>query len=209
MRSFAIASWFFAATTVSLAISSNDAVTVTVTACAAETAATVLTSTASYTSTVAPTETISNPIIGATLGPVANPLCDTSNLGNIRLKKNFTLHYGSNDPTTPDTNAEISMQFKFPSVLLEEIDAVKTVVCSDSGVVVTFADLAAYKMSFTKWPATGEFIFITNHLGNCDEEFERGLFLVESVTFDENLLTVTATAEKSDFETVAGMWNPE
>jgi hypothetical protein len=94
---------------------------------------------------------------------------------------------------------------KYPSVLLEDILSVQSVVCSDAGIVVTFNDAAGYEKSITEWPASGDFILFTNHLGNCDAEFDRGLFLVGGLTFDEAMLTITATAEKSDFQSLAGM----
>jgi hypothetical protein len=147
---------------------------------------------------------ISNSGGNVTLGPVSNPGCDPSDLNNIVPKSNLTLFYGSNDTSTPDSNAQISLQMKVPSVLLEEILSVHSVVCSDTGVVVTFDDLAGYEKSMSEWPTSGDFILFTNHLGNCDTEFERGLFLVDGLTFDETTLTVVATAEKSDFQSTAG-----
>jgi hypothetical protein len=140
------------------------------------------------------------------LGPVSNPSCNPSDLKNIVPKSNLTLHYGSNDTSTPDSNARISLQMKVPSVVLEEIVSVHSVVCSDTGVVVTFDDLAGYEKSMKEWPSSGDFVLFTNHLGNCDSEFERGLFLVGGLAFDETTLTVVATAEKSDFQSTAGQF---
>lgn len=205
MKAYTTLPFLFIATAICAAISFDDTVTVTVTTCPTETAANILASTLSHVFASAPTATSQHSRAAATLGPVTNPLCDPSNLDNIKLKTNLTLLYGSKDPTTPDANAEISLQMKWPSVLLEEISAVKNVVCSDSSVAVTFADVAAYEMSVVKWPPIGKFIFVTNHLGNCDVEFERGLFLVASMTFDKSSLRVIAMAEKSDLQSVAGM----
>jgi hypothetical protein len=139
------------------------------------------------------------------LGPVSNPHTDPSDPTHFTPKANCTLHYGSNDTSTPDTNAIVSLEMKKPAVLLENIRSVKGVVCSSTGVVITFSDDAGYKMSMNNWPTSGDFIMFTNHFGNCDAEFERGLFLVGGLTFDETTLTVVATAEKSDFQTLAGM----
>jgi hypothetical protein len=216
MKSFTLlSSCLLAAGAVSAGILPVDeVVTVTVTACAAETfapvfvAADVKPSHVSVSATASPSVTIDSSAPGATLGPVANPACDTSDLENIVLKKNLTLHYGSSDASTPDTNAEISLEMKWPSVLLEEIAAIKDVVCSDSSVVVTFADSAAYEVSVSKWDLLEKFILVTNHLGNCDLELERGLFLVDTVTFDAATLTVTAKTEKTDFQNCAGMLGP-
>lgn len=139
------------------------------------------------------------------LGPVSSPSSDPSDLSNIVPKFNFTLHYGTNDTSTPASNSQISLQMKFPSVLLEDILSVYSVVCSDTGVAVNFNDEVSYEKSKTEWPNSGDFILFTNHLGNCDAEFERELFLVGGLAFDEATLTVIATAEKSDFQSTAGM----
>src|SRR5579859_2786640 len=50
------------------------------------------------------------------LRPVSNPNSDPSDIGHIVPKSNLTLLYGSNDTSTPEANAQISLQMKFPSV---------------------------------------------------------------------------------------------
>jgi hypothetical protein len=204
MKAFKFLSCLVTATAISARVINEEAVTVTVTSCTEPTAAINILAASPSIFESNPTATIDTSRPAATLGPVTNPLCDTSDLDNIVLKKNLTLHYGSDDPTTPDSNAKITLQMKWPSVLLEEIAAVKDVICSNSGVIVTFADLAAFEMSAAKWPSSSEFLLITNHLGNCDAQFERGLFLVAGMTFDKSSLTVSCAAEKSDFESTAG-----
>jgi hypothetical protein len=154
-----------------------------------------------------PSESVSFTGASVTLGPVPNPSSNRSDLSNITPKTNLTIHYGSNDTSTPATNAQVSLQMKYPSVLLEDILSVYTVTCSDTGVVVTFNDTASYEKSMTEWPVSGDFILFTNHLGDCDAEFERGLFLVGGLVFDQATLTVTATAQKSDFRSTAGMFH--
>ncbi|KAH8585516.1 hypothetical protein B0O99DRAFT_646758 [Bisporella sp. PMI_857] len=189
----------------------EEVVTVTVYSCATETQAPVLAADVQpshvsfpVSATTSPSVTIDSSAPGASLGPVPNPNCDKSDLKNIALKKNVTLLYGSSDPTTPNTNAEIKLEMRWSSVLLEEIASIEDVVCSDSSVTVTFADPAAFAVSVSKWDLLEQFILITNHLGNCDVELERGLFLVDSVTFDAADLTVTAKSQRTDFESCAG-----
>jgi hypothetical protein len=176
----------------------NAATTVTVTVpCESGSATTTLASASS-------TQSITASSTSVMLGPVSNPSCDRSDPKNIVPKSNLTLFYGSNDTSTPDSNAQISLRMKYPSVLLEEILSVHSVVCSDTGVIVTFDNMAGYEKSMIEWPASGDFVLFTNHLGNCDTEFERGLFLVGGLAFDQTTLTIIATAGKSDFQSTAG-----
>jgi hypothetical protein len=190
----------------------NAATTVTVTVpCQSAAAAVTLTPTSSKQSyAVSPTPSSGAGITSSggsvMLGPVSNPSCDPSDLSNIVPKSNFTLHYGSNDTSTPGSNAQISVQMKVPSVILEDILSIHSVVCSDTGVSISFNDLAGYEKSMKEWPASGDFVLITNHLGNCDTEFERGIFLAGGLVFDQKTLTIVATVEKSDFQSTAGKY---
>jgi hypothetical protein len=210
MKSSAILLCVLATAAAGAAVPPNAATTVTVTVPYEGGSPTATPAPASPTQSVAASSTtssiidVSHSVGSVKLGPVSNPSCDPSDLNNIVPKSNLTLHYGSNDTSTPDSNAKISLQMKVPSVVLEEIVSVHSVVCSDAGVVVTFDDLAGYEKSMKEWPSSGDFVLFTNHLGNCDAEFERGLFLVGGLAFDETTLTVVATAEKSDFQSTAG-----
>jgi len=207
MKASAILLYVLAKAAAGAVVPRNAATTVTVTVPCQSGSPTVVPtqtwSTQSFAASSNPSS-VANSGGNVTLGPVSNPSCDPSDLNNIVPKSNLSLFYGSNDTSTPDSNAQVSLQMKVPSVLLEEILSVRSVVCSDTGVVVTFDDLAGYEKSMSEWPASGDFVLFTNHLGNCDTEFERGLFLVDGLTFDETTLTVVATAEKSDFQSTAG-----
>jgi hypothetical protein len=210
MRASAILLCAVATAAAGAVVPRNAATTVTVTVSCESESTTLVPAPASSTQSFAASSTsssianISYSGGNVKLGPVSNPNCDPSDLSNIVPKSNLTLFYGSNDTSTPDSNAKISLQMKVPSVVLEDILSVHSVVCSDTGVVVTFDDLAGYEKSIEEWPASGDFVLFTNHLGNCDAEFERGMFLVAGLTFDETTLTVVATAEKSDFQSTAG-----
>jgi hypothetical protein len=189
----------------------RDAVaTVTLTVPCESEGATIIPSSATSIGLSDPTSTaltdanIKYPGGSVTLGPVSNPSSDPSDLNNIVPKSNLTLHYGSNDTSTPDSNAQISVQMKMPSVMLEDISSVQSVDCSETGVTITFTSLAGYEKSMKEWPSSGDFFLFTNHLGNCDADFERGIFVVDALAFDQSTLTVVAQAEKSDFQSTAG-----
>ncbi|KAJ0157995.1 hypothetical protein CTA2_12568 [Colletotrichum tanaceti] len=91
---------------------------------------------------------------------------------------------------------DMTLAFKNPAVVLEHVDAVSAVVCSDDEITVSFSDADAFHKAVKDWSASssssssssstdggaGGFILITNHLGNCDSEFERGFFLAGTST---------------------------
>lgn len=52
--------------------------------------------------------------------------------------------------------------------------------------------------------AQGEFVMITNNLGDCDLELQRGFFMVESMTFDNKTLVATASSIETDVSSTAG-----
>jgi hypothetical protein len=85
------------------------------------------------------------------------------------------------------------------STILEVIPSIKTVDCSASSVDMVFDSVTNYQESLETWP-TSSFILFTNHLGDCDTDNERGLYIVDSTTFNNDTLTITAAATKSTFD---------
>lgn len=107
-------------------------------------------------------------------------------------KTNVTLPYeGIND-----TNALVRAMMKHPAILLETIDTISDVQCSDTGVVLKFSSTEDYKTCLGAWPAN-DFIMVTNHANGCDGENERGIFVVQGYTFDDATLTLTAAATRA------------
>ena len=88
---------------------------------------------------------------------------------------------------------------KLPSVLLEDIDSISSVDCSADSVAVKFGNQADFEESLADWPSSN-FILFTSHLGDCDTDNERGLYVVSSVAFDNATFTVTASSKKSTFD---------
>lgn len=71
--------------------------------------------------------------------------------------------------------------------------------CSGTtSVAITFSNLTNYQETFATWPSL-DFLLLTNHLGDCDIENERGLYLVNPLLFDNDTLTITADASGSSF----------
>ncbi|TDZ39374.1 hypothetical protein C8035_v003388 [Colletotrichum spinosum] len=133
------------------------------------------------------------------LQPVLREGCNKADPANLVPSKNITLDYGSKN----ENLVSIILAMKYPSVVLEEVAAVASVSCAETSITVTFNATAAFEQTSRDWQALDDFVLVTNHLGNCDVEHERGFFLVDTVTFDNVSLQVVANAHKSDVANTA------
>ncbi|KAH7381060.1 hypothetical protein BKA64DRAFT_685577 [Cadophora sp. MPI-SDFR-AT-0126] len=152
---------------------------------------------------------ILGPVRSSKLSVIASSLSAASSVQNaaavpaskvqpIVPQTNITLGYSSIN-VTDQMSALIQATMKLPSVLLEDIDSISSVDCSTDSVAVKFANQADFEESFADWPSSN-FILFTNHLGDCDTDNERGLYVVSSVAFDNATFTVTASSKKSTFD---------
>lgn len=137
----------------------------------------------------------------------------------IEPSLNLTIPYASNSSTSV---IEMKNTMKFPTVLLETIASVISVDCSATSVQLTFNDSAIFDTTYAAWTTQDQFLMVTNHFGDCDEELERGtflsatlamplfclhllgFFLVDSVKFDNSTLVCTAQASKTNISSTAG-----
>ncbi|PYI16279.1 hypothetical protein BO99DRAFT_435539 [Aspergillus violaceofuscus CBS 115571] len=117
---------------------------------------------------------------------------------SVAPEKDITLYYQA--VSQPGTAAKVDAQMRLPTVVLEEITTVSSVSCSAESVEVVFASTTDYQRSVSAWPSSS-FILLTNHLGDCDAENERGVYLVESSTVASanNNNTITAHTTRSSF----------
>ncbi|KAL0940080.1 isoamyl alcohol [Colletotrichum truncatum] len=106
-------------------------------------------------------------------------------------KTNVTLEYEGLNAT----NAFVHAEMKQPSVLLEHIETISDITCSDTGIVLKFSATEDYNTCLSAWPSKN-FIMVTNHNGTCDSEHERGIYVVEGYTFDNTTLTLTASSTR-------------
>ncbi|KAH8596648.1 hypothetical protein B0O99DRAFT_509693 [Bisporella sp. PMI_857] len=120
---------------------------------------------------------------------------------HVRPSKDITLHYRPNDSGADISTVDVSHHMKYPTVVLEDIDAISNVDCTSNSVILTFADANVFALSQQTW--TGKFVFVTNNLGDCDAELERGLFVVDRIVYDVENLVATATSHRSDVASVA------
>lgn len=109
------------------------------------------------------------------------------------------LTYASN---TSDALVIVNHTMKYPSVLLEEIASVSNVDCSATVVTITFNDSSIFQLTQSQW-SNKTLVLVTNHLGDCDVELERGFFLTDKVNWNNSTLVATATSTKSTLNNTA------
>ncbi|KAG9233160.1 hypothetical protein BJ875DRAFT_379168 [Amylocarpus encephaloides] len=132
--------------------------------------------------------------------PVPIPVDESNPVAQIEPCTKYTLPYASK---TSATIVDVTNKMKYPTVLLETIQSLINVDCTPSSVQLTFNDSSIFGTTQTTWANQSEFVMITNHFGDCDEELERGFFLVNSVVFNALTLTVTAHSTKSNISETA------
>lgn len=135
--------------------------------------------------------------------PIPDITLNTTLLENIALAHNVTMLYGNND-TSDSSLVNVTLSMNLPTVILENIGAISSVDCSDDSVTVIFNNTASYDASVEDWFDDGNFVMVTNHMGDCDAEVERGFFLVEELTWDNTTLSVTASASRTNISSTAG-----
>lgn len=163
--------------------------------------------------------------ITTTLGPCKAPDVDVSSPERIIPSSKVSLYYGSEGaqssetlgahtnsstnfttqttaPTQPGT-INMTLTMKHYVVALEYIQSIASVQCSDDLLKVTFSDTEAFETAVNNWSLEEELVMVTNHMGNCDSEFERGFFKVEGVTSDTRDLSISCTASKQQLESIA------
>lgn len=112
--------------------------------------------------------------------------------------RNITLNWESLNSTQMVT---VALAMNYSTIVLEELAAVSFVDCSETSVAITFNETDEFTSAQTNWAALEDsFVLITNHVGDCDAEFERGFFLAdtESMVFHESNLTAVVSAEKTN-----------
>jgi hypothetical protein len=134
--------------------------------------------------------------------PSLAPGVDTHSITCVFPETNVSGFYGSNFTTSASVN--VSHTMKYPTVLLEQIASIINVDCSADSVAMTFNNSEIFAATQAAWIADGTVVFITNHLGDCDPELERGFFLSSSLSFDNATLIATASSAKANISSTAG-----
>ncbi|KAK8091747.1 hypothetical protein PG997_002108 [Apiospora hydei] len=155
------------------------------------------------------------PIVNATrtFTPITPPGLDCSKKENIIPSANVSLYYGAahsdagastlQESSLSGGLVNLTLAMSTGAVALEYIDSVTKVDCSDDSLTVSFSDSDAYKTAFDSWSSLETLFMITNHLGNCDVEFERGFFKVDKVAAGAAANTITCSASKEQMPNIA------
>ncbi|EPE02600.1 hypothetical protein F503_06576 [Ophiostoma piceae UAMH 11346] len=144
-------------------------------------------------------------VVAALAGPaLANFNLQPKNYGHKRhnfLPSNIvSMQYGGADTSY----VNVSLSTTHPAIMLEELSTVSSVDCDDYSVSVAFNNSAAFKEATDEWKLTKDgLLFITNHLGDCDVELERGFFLADSIASDNKTLTIVAKTTKQQINDTA------
>lgn len=132
--------------------------------------------------------------------PVVAPHVNTQNDALLIPQNNVSLYYASNISVG---GLVINHTMAAPTVLLEQIASISSVDCTAESVAVTFNDSSVFALAQNAWTTSKNFVLVTNHLGDCDPELERSFFLVESMSFDDESLVVTASSTKTNVSSTA------
>lgn len=95
--------------------------------------------------------------------------------------------------------ALIQADLQLPSIVLEDVNDVSSVTCSVDSLTVTFNSTTTFNQAYSSWPRS-HLLLVTNHLGNCDAEADRGLYRAASLLFHPSTLTITASTRKTNLQ---------
>lgn len=150
-------------------------------------------------------DTTTSSSANVTLAPVtASPSPDGSSA--LRPSVNMSLPYGNGGGGGSDDETaagpvllDVGLTTSHASVLLETIASVVAVDCSAAGgsVRVTFDNADDLASAYAEWSGLPFLVLVTNHLGDCDSELERGFFTADGFAADAATLTLVATTQKS------------
>lgn len=105
-------------------------------------------------------------------------------------------------PYGTDNTSIVNITLTVPAaVLLEAVTPLTAVDCAEDSVALTFRNAAMVNAAFTAWSAFESLVLITNHMGDCDTEHERGFFVASTFAIDN--LTLVAGVEKTNVTNVA------
>lgn len=153
-----------------------------------------------------------------TLTPIT--LGDRPTTSALTPQPNITLPYGSTNNATAgsaallpagaaassppnDAVVNITLTTIYDGVLLEGIENLASVDCTSDSVRLTFNDTDTLQLAHDTWSSYAELLLVTNHVGDCDTEFERGFFVSSSFEAVEADLTLVAGATKKSVTDVA------
>lgn len=127
------------------------------------------------------------------------PVTADSDVNAFKPNVNVSLPYGQ----TAQSFVNVGLTTASGSVLLETISSLVSVDCSSDSVSMTFDSADDLNAAYSEWSSHSSIVLVTNHMGDCDTEFERGFFTADSYTTDSSALTLVASTQKSNINEVA------
>lgn len=140
-----------------------------------------------------------------TLTPIADPDTDSA-LDSIVPSTGVTLFYGSADEQNSGL-VNMTLSTNTVAVALEYIQSIAGVACADDSLTITFTTEDSFTSAISEWSLDETLLMITNHMGNCDTEFERGFFQVDSIQSDASTYTIVASAASANISSIAGQYS--
>lgn len=134
----------------------------------------------------------------ATLAPVVIVSDDAT---TFAPSSNVSLPYGSQ--LTDRLFVNVNLTTISPSILLESFSTIALVDCASDSISVVFDNANDLMTAYSEWSIHSVLTFITNNMGDCDSEFERGFFTADSFTTDASTLTLVVSTQKSSINDVA------
>jgi hypothetical protein len=156
----------------------------------------------------------------ATYRPIEAPGFDCSNPNNLIPSSNVSVYYGSpsidtrvSENATVDVGTgsgliNMTLAMNGSTIVLEYIDSILSVDCTDDSLTVTFNGAEAYDAALSAWTVVDTLFMVTNHQGACDTEFERGFYMVEEISSDATSHSITGHASAKDVAEIAGKFYP-
>jgi hypothetical protein len=135
-----------------------------------------------------------------TLTPIPAP--EALNQDGITPSTGVSLFYGAINQTSGLVNMTLSTNTV--AVALEYIDSVASVDCGDDSLTIAFNNTDSFSSALAEWSLDETLIMITNHMGDCDTEFERGFFQVANITSESSTNTIIAYSSPANISTISG-----
>lgn len=136
------------------------------------------------------------PMPTATLGPVSPPGIDMGGLGVLTPEPKTELWFGGSadqmkDEESGAVTVRISVDYKYPSIVLDHSIYIKNVDCSSGSLQGKFDNLLAFTHAADSWPAKAPLLLITS-AKSCGNSDQNSFWLAQSVAFDQSANTFSA-----------------
>lgn len=139
----------------------------------------------------------------ATLGPQTPPGLDVAGLQVLAPDEVASLWYAGTHGADEagSTTVQLTITYRHPSVVLEHSSHIKDVSCTTSVLSGRFDASESFIFATAQWAPNDPTIFIT-HATGCNDAGQNVYFLAQSITFDTDAKTFSATGAIVEIEDV-------